>query len=172
MSSLECVNELLEQDCFCHSSDLKYMFECMPWSIHRGELASDCEGTDCFHKQEKEIKEKLKQFKTFLETKGRFKIGDRVEIAHTPVIDKETAWGWLSGKHFLVEGAKGTIILIDYYNDSFGYSVIFNDESWKDSNGVIHPVSQKSYYHFKEENLRLVGSRPCEFLKKLWSDFY
>src|ERR1035437_1738811 len=106
MSSLECVNELLEQDCFCHSSDLKYMFECMPCSIHRGELASDCEGTDCFHKQSKEIKEKLKQFKTFLETKGRFKVGDRVEIANTPVITDKIAYGWEGEKHFEEKGER------------------------------------------------------------------
>jgi hypothetical protein len=146
----------------------------MPWSIHRGELASDCEGTDCFHKQSKEIKEKLKQFKTFLETKGRFKVGDRVEIANTPVITDKIAYGWQGGKHFLVKGAKGIIGTIDYYNDHFGYGVLFDDESWKDAKGVIHPVSERSHYHFKEENLRSVGSGlvPCNFLRNLWSDFY
>lgn len=174
MSDLKTVTKILEHGCFCHNSELKYMFECMPSSISHRELASDCERVYCYHKQEKEIKRTLQEFKKFMETKSKFKVGDRVEIAETPVINEKECWGWLSSKHFLIEGAKATISEISYYNNDFGYLVIFDDESWKDQQGVIHPVSEKSRYHFWERDLRSVGSRlsSCEFLKKLWSDFY
>ena len=172
MGDLSDVKELLKQDCFCHDSELAYLFECMPKSIFHGELASDCEDSYCYHKQAGTIKEKLQQFKTFLETKARFKVGDRVELALTPVITEQTAHGWLSSKHFLIEGAKATIVEVSYYNNGFGYQVIFDDESWKDDKGVIHPCSKESSYHFWDKDLRSADSRPCEFLKKLWSDFH
>ncbi len=176
MSSLQNVTELLEKGCFCHSTDVKYMFECMPASIATTTLESDCKDVYCYHKKETEIKKSLEAFKKFLETKGLFKVGDRVELAKTPVINSTEAWGWMSSRHFLVEGAKGVVREVSYYRSRFVYSVEFDDEvSWIDDKDVIHPYtdnSRKHVYSFAESNLRKADARPCDFLKKLWYDFY
>lgn len=175
MSELSRIEELLGKNCLCHEgSNLNYALECMPASIKQPAFKSGC---DCKHGQEKGIKKALRQFKTFLETESRFKIGDRVELSETPVITEATAHGWLCSKHFLVEGAQARVAEIDYFGNEFGYAVVFDDESWKDRDGVVHPVAEKDKhtYFFREERLRRAGStvsRSCDFLKKLWSDFH
>lgn len=185
MSDLESVKDILESGCFCHNSDLKYMFECMPNSIHHGELESDCDDAYCFHKKEEEIKRKLQQFKHFLETQGRFKVGDRVELVETPDINEKHSWGWLDAKHFLIKGAKATVNEVSYYNGQFGYAIAVDDESWIDSKGLVHPRSNKKCpipdcgmthkihsFHFSEGQLRPIARERCSLLSQLWNDFY
>lgn len=177
MSDLSAVQELLEKDCFCHDSELSYMFECMPASIVHRKLTNDCEASYCYHKQENEIKETLQRFKTFLETKSQFKIGDKVELNYTPVINEKEAWGWLSDRHFLIKGAQATVVEVSYHDNEFGYLLQFdNDNSWIDGKDVIHPnddPNHRSNFFFRENRLSKVGNyTACEFLRKLWSDFY
>jgi len=173
MSDLSSIVELLEQDCLCHEgSDLNYALESMPSSIPQPRIKIGC---DCRHGQEKAIKAALRKFKKYIETQARFKVGDHVELAETPVITERTAHGWLGSKHFLLEGAKATVSDVDCRSGEFGYDIVFDDESWKESfTGVIHQTEakHKHCYYFPEERLRTVNSSPREFLKKLWSDFY
>lgn len=175
MSDLETITELLNKDCFCHNSELNYMFECMPATIKQPRVRKDCQ---CYHAQEKEIKQTLRQFKHFMETESKFKIGDSVELNHSPVINATTAWGWLGHRHILVKGAKATIIEISYYGNEFSYLLQFdNDNSWIDEKDIVHPNSDLTHRHnfsFREDSLSRVGSTPfnCDFLRKLWSDFY
>jgi hypothetical protein len=175
MSDLSGVEKFLEHKNFNHNTDLKFMLEeCAPSHIGL-KLKSCCPDTTCYHKQNKQIIAALNRFKKFLTTKGNFKVGDRVELAETPEISEATAWGWLGSKHFMVEGAKATIHDIGYYKGQFGYSVIFDDESWKErGTGVIHPIEtkEKSLYYLREYQLRKSGNGTREFLSKLWSDFY
>lgn len=176
MSDLHTVVELLEKNCFCHSSEVKYMLECMPTMFkQRVKVSSDC---SCFHAQEKEIKQALLQFKTFMETKGQFKVGDQVELNFNPVINSQVAWGWMSSRHFLIEGAKAIVKDISYRSNEFVYYLVFdNDVSWIDDKDVIHPYKSpsnfdKNIFCFREAGLRKVNSSPCAFLKTLWSEFY
>jgi len=171
MSNLETVTELLKKNCFCHNSELKFTFECMPSSIRTPAIKDGC---DCFHAKEDEIKQTLQQFKTFMETKAKFKVGDRVELNRTPIINATEAWGWMSSRHFLIKGAQATVREISYYCNEFRYQIVFDEDSWIDEKNVIHPrtSANKHTYNFREDSLDRVGSRPCEFLKKLWSDFY
>jgi hypothetical protein len=67
-----------------------------------------------------------------------FKTGDRVCLSSTPVISREERCGWLGAKHFLVEGAAGTIHSCDYYKDRFRFGVQFDSDSW------IHPISKET----------------------------
>jgi hypothetical protein len=172
MSDLSRVQEFLDSKCLCHAgSNLTYALESLPSSIRQPKIKLGC---DCRHGQEKDIKRALRQFKTFIETEARFKVGDRVELAITPEINERDSWGWMCSKHFLVEGAIATVREIDYRGD-FGYSIVFDNESWKDRDGVIHPTKDKHTYYFAEEKLRPAGSitsRSCDFLKSLWRDFY
>ena len=170
MSDLSTVTEYLEKDCLCHEgSDLNYALESMPASIKQPLVKTGC---DCKHGQEKAIKQALRKFKTFINTEARFKVGDRVELAYTPVITETESWGWLGSKHFLIEGAKATVNDVDY-RGGFGYSVQFDGESWMDRDGVVHPITDRVHtYYFSEEKIRSINSSPRYFLKKLWSDFY
>lgn len=169
MSSLETIQEFLDSKCLCHEgSDLEFALESLPKSIRQPKVKLGC---DCRHGQEKDIKRAFRQFKTFILNESQFKVGDRVELAITPIITEETAHGWLGSKHFLVEGARGTIHEVEY-RDGFGYSVEFDEESWKDRDGVVHPTTNKHVYHFSEEKLRKASNITTRaFLKQLWHDF-
>lgn len=171
MSDLSLVEELLEKKCLCHESNLNYCLESMPASIKHPPVKQGC---DCKHGQERAIKQALRKFKTFIETKAKFKVGDHVELAMTPVINERDSFGWLGSKHFLIEGARATVMDVDYRGNGFGYAIMFDEESWKDNQGVIHPMKERKHtYYFGEQKIRSVNSRlGCNFLNKLWSDFH
>lgn len=59
-----------------------------------------------------------------------FKVGDKVKLSTTPVIDNYTNWGWIAHKHFLVEGSIATIHSRGIHKGKFRYGVIFDDESY------------------------------------------
>jgi len=77
-----------------------------------------------------------------------------VKLAKTPDITPETAPGWMSCKHFLVKGAKGTVTEAGCGEGGFHFYVEFDDETF------IHPVnnkpakpSSKHVFGFREESL-------------------
>jgi hypothetical protein len=83
-----------------------------------------------------------------------FKIGDRVTLLKTPEISDTVAWGWIGSKHFLTEGAIGTIHSVDYYRNLFQFGVQFDDDSWiSSSDGIVHPtdVDRRGSFLFSEE---------------------
>ena len=83
-----------------------------------------------------------------------FKVGDRVELAVTPKIDADTAYGWQGSKHFLVKGAAGTVRASDVRSDGrLAFDVEFDDESWIDRDGTRRPVDAKHTYCFGESSL-------------------
>ena len=104
---------------------------------------------------------RLLDYQRGLFTFAKFKTGDRVEIAVTPDINNKESWGWMGSKHFLIEGARGTVKSCDY-DDGFSYSIMFDDESWV-HDGVVHPTpdSDKHLYHFKESSLRPPSPKVC-----------
>lgn len=88
-----------------------------------------------------------------------FKVGERVELAHTPEISEKVAWGWLSGKHYLKAGTVGTVQEVSCGKGGFSFLVSFDDESW------IHPHTKERqptphehHYGFKEHWLRPAAS--------------
>lgn len=186
MSNLSSLKTLLAKGCFCHNSDVKWNFECMPASLTTFKLEDCGQGVYCYHNQETQIKEALERFLSFMEKQANFKVGDRVELSETPYINPIDSPGWMSCKHFLVKGAKGTIRDVSYHGNEFGYSVSFDDESWLDSKGNLHPKNDKSCivpgctfgkhnahtFFFSEHKLSRASVKPCEFLTKLWYDFY
>lgn len=64
-----------------------------------------------------------------------FRVGDRVELSHTPEITNSKRWGWLGSKHFLVEGSPGVITSRDFRGGEFIFEVMFDLESWIPSSG-------------------------------------
>lgn len=89
-----------------------------------------------------------------------FKTGQVVRLAKTPVINEQNAHGWLGSKHFLKAGALATIAerSLTYKGDKFEYALIFETESWMDSNGHIHPVEEKNRhtYSFSEDYVEAI----------------
>lgn len=77
-----------------------------------------------------------------------FKIGDRVRLIKTPEINENRFPGWLSSKHFLIEGAVGTVESVDYRDETFCADVVFDNESWIDSNGTRHPIEENGKHTF------------------------
>lgn len=82
-----------------------------------------------------------------------FKVGDRVRLSKTPVINECTAPGWMRAEHFLIKGAAGTVK--DSHVSSNGdlfFGVVFDHESWIGPDGVEHCVSgdNKAMFTFAE----------------------
>jgi hypothetical protein len=84
-----------------------------------------------------------------------FKKGDRIELAVTPKITSDS--GWYGCRHFLIEGAKGTIYSTECGKNGFSFLVQFDDESYIDCKGVITPIEDKHVFYVSEESLRKVG---------------
>ena len=59
-----------------------------------------------------------------------FKVGDKVELAVTPTISEEVAWGWLGAKHFLKKGATGVVVSATCGARGFRFGVVFDEETW------------------------------------------
>jgi hypothetical protein len=78
-----------------------------------------------------------------------YKVGDRVFLNKTPTI--ECGSGWYGSKHFLVKGAAGTIHSRDYCDGKFCFYVEWDDESWMDEKGEIHPIIAKHVFLFSED---------------------
>lgn len=92
-----------------------------------------------------------------------FKVGDRVELARTPVITEKVAFGWIGSKHFLVEGAVGVVRSLEVFSDGrLRVNVAFDNESWKSTRtDEVHPIAdaQKHTYCFDVCDLRAASSQ-------------
>lgn len=88
-----------------------------------------------------------------------FQVGQRVALARTPEITKEKAGGWLHCKHFLVQGAAGTVRCVEFGRGHFSFAVTFDDESWIDSEGTLHPAdpARPGHFYFDERDLQRLG---------------
>jgi hypothetical protein len=82
-----------------------------------------------------------------------YKMGDRVALTKTPIINKNEGWGWLGSKHFLVQGAIATIVERDFHDGHFIFGLHFDDETWIDNNGNKQPVDRHAMYMFWETYL-------------------
>ena len=95
--------------------------------------------------------------KTLLTRYAPFKVGDRIALAVTPVINKTTAYGWLGSKHFLKVGAVGVVKSSEVRsNGELAFYIEFDDETWIDRDGVARPMDEKSTYCFGEKDLALL----------------
>src|SRR3974390_3536503 len=83
---------------------------------------------------------------------AKFKRGDRVQLAHD--IDCGGAPGWLGCAHFLKEGAAATVREIYFGKNKFGYSVVFDVETFiSPTTGKTLPVTTKHMFWLKESDL-------------------
>lgn len=82
-----------------------------------------------------------------------FNVGDKVILTYTPDITPEKAWGWMHAKHFLVEGAIGTIKERFFYDGRFDYYIAFDNDSHMNADGDMIPSTEKGLYSFSETRL-------------------
>jgi hypothetical protein len=92
--------------------------------------------------------------------------GDRVVLAQPPKITLEESWGWWPSRHFLIEGAAGTVKEIDWSGGRAGHyscAIDFDDESWIDCKGVAQPVSPERHHVFwmAASRLERAATRPA-----------
>lgn len=92
--------------------------------------------------------------KALFEKFAPFKVDDRVMIVFPPSIPKGS--GWQHSKHFLIVGAKGTILEVDYMDEHFVADIVFDDETWIDQENKEQPVTQKHTFRFGEEKLKVI----------------
>jgi hypothetical protein len=83
-----------------------------------------------------------------------FKVDDRVILCKAPVL--EEGHGWYPSRHFLVKGAKGVVKEVDLGSKGFSFSVVFEDESYLDRDGKIHPTPEDRRHHFGFRETSLV----------------
>lgn len=84
---------------------------------------------------------------------SKFKPGDRVKLKES-VTD-----GWNGRNHFMIAGAKATIMEVDYYKGKYRYDIMFDKETWiKDwgsDKGEVDIVD-KNVFGFEQKQLRRV----------------
>jgi len=102
------------------------------------------------------------QQKMLFERFAPVKIGDRVKLMKTP--DFEKCYSWKICKHWLKRGAIGTVREVGTYGDKFTADIIFDDESWIDEKGKIHPNKPKHTYHFFEGDFKKINPRGKPFI--------
>ena len=84
---------------------------------------------------------------------SKYKIGDRVELKET-VTD-----GWQGRNHFMTQGAKATVMDVDYYKGKYQYDIMFDKETWikdwGDDKGEVD-IEDKHHFCFSQKLLRRV----------------
>jgi hypothetical protein len=96
---------------------------------------------------------KIEEYVTALFTNfAPFQEGDRVRLTAAP----DCYGHWAGSKHFLIPGALGTVASMDYSHDQFWGSVMFDNESWIDARGVVHPRQNAHTYTISEKLLERV----------------
>ncbi len=84
-----------------------------------------------------------------LEKYAPFIKGNRVRLTLTPEIVKDS--GWYFCRHFLVQGAQGTVSSVEINPSGvLTYNVIFDHETWIDKDGKEQPPINKHTFGFKE----------------------
>ena len=96
--------------------------------------------------------QKLKEYYIGCMAAAKFQPGDRVRLKEAPNCDNS----WSHSKHFLIEGAVGTVIEHDYRPDRGGYvyDVMFDNESRIDMQGNVIPIEKKHTYCLRQKILR------------------
>lgn len=101
-----------------------------------------------------DIKWLIDQYRKYangLFTFAKFQVGERIKLRID--VFGNHKWDAYATHHFLIKGAKGRIHSQDYDPKRFHYWVSFDDESWKDREGKVHPTTNPHVYHFYEEDL-------------------
>ena len=101
----------------------------------------------------------IREYVTALFTRfAPFQEGDRVQITSAPDIDEQN--GWHTSRHFLIVGAVGTAINVDYDNGKFGADVLLDHQTRFDRDGVEHPLLTQYTYYLTEQHIeRLIASK-------------
>jgi hypothetical protein len=106
-------------------------------------------------------------YKAVIEHYARFKVGERIQLVRAPDFSK--APGWQGSQHFLIAGARGTVMESDISVNSgkLRYNFEFDSESWRDAQGIIHPIAVRHMYSFGEDMLEPEVVPGCVFE---WTD--
>jgi hypothetical protein len=106
------------------------------------------------------LRELAASYNLLMERFCPYKVGSRVQLAKTPNITEQTAPGWMSCRHFLVKGAKGTVNKAYCGEGGFYFYVEFDDDSWIDPHTkVVRPTENKYVFTFKEADLVPASTR-------------
>jgi hypothetical protein len=104
------------------------------------------------------LKQLVKARELLLTRFAPFKVGDRIILWHTPIIEPES--GWYCSRHFLVAGSLGTVKESDCDGEGrLRFYVEFDNETWIDYDGKEQPVISKHRFCFFEQQLILEQPR-------------
>lgn len=98
----------------------------------------------------KRIEECLEGLFTF----AKFKTGDKVKMAATYPINQENSWGWMSYRHLFKAGSKAVIVKVDWYNNTFMYTIEFDKKSWIDDKDNVHTSDTTTQFVLSEKWLK------------------
>lgn len=98
------------------------------------------------------IKEVVNCHKSLFDRFCPYKVGDKVQLTKTPCTDN----GWRGSSHFLKKGAKGKVKERGYSGEQFTFLIVFDQDSWIDTDGNVHMRSKKERggYMFNESHLK------------------
>jgi len=128
-----------------YANDLKELAACA--TEFKGKVGSACGGSF-----EWGVNEVVQSYLSIFNRFCPFKIGDRVQLKSTCRITGPEH-GWYGSRHFLIAGSKAVVKERGYSDGQFSFYLEFDDESWKDDKGQLHPATQKHVYHFGENSI-------------------
>lgn len=99
------------------------------------------------------LRELNESYKILIDRFAPFKPGSRVKLKKTPDITPEKAHGWMGCRHFLVKGAKATVEEVGCGEGGFSFHIIFDDETWIDTEDKKREPKSKHHFSFREECL-------------------
>ena len=71
-------------------------------------------------------------------------------------VDTSDAPGWNHCKHFLIKGAQAVITSVDYRKGKFYYDIIFDEETFINTDDEIKPVKNKHTFNFEQSKLKRI----------------
>lgn len=80
-----------------------------------------------------------------------FKPGSRVKLKKTPEITAKDSPGWMGCRHFLVKGEKATVEEVGCGEGGFYFHIIFDNETWIDTEGAKQRPTNPHHFSFSEK---------------------
>jgi len=89
--------------------------------------------------------ERLLEYMDYAMQMAPIKKGQRVALNRT--LDIKDG-GWYGSRHFLVKGSRGIASRVEIYKGIWRADIIFDDESWRDSSGKLHPTEPENRHTY------------------------
>jgi hypothetical protein len=95
--------------------------------------------------------ERIEEYINGLFSFAKFKVGDKVRMAKTYPVNEKDSWGWMHARHLLRQDQPATVVACDYYDGTFRYGITFDEKTYMDRDGKVHPTDDDGGQYWLSE---------------------